>query len=458
MSVIPKDSIKVIAEMVGVPNLSDDVSSSMAPDVEYRMREIVQEAIKFMKHSKRTKLTTEDINNALKLRNLETLYGYSAKEPLRFQRASKDLFFIEDREIEFQEIINNPLPKCPRDTTLGAHWLAVEGVTPPIPQNSINGEYSIKKRKATTGATSTTTASGVKVKPLVKHVLSKELQLYYEKVVLIIRGMDQDLIETAIESLAKDPGLHPLLPYFLQFISEEVTRNLQNLTLLNYLLRMIQAILDSIYFNVEPYLNQMMPPILTCLVGKQLCENSDQNHWALRDFAAKLLTTICSRYGDSYSALEPRINKTLLKALLDPSKPFSTHYGAIIGASYLGERAIKKILLPNLSFYMKHLESGLNSDDKVKQMEAKKCHDALIRAASLYFQRMKDKSKQYGVVSNGTKSVESTKTDKEDVIMEELSVENETLSPNDVKILYDELFAIFGDNFARAVTQEPLKS
>ena len=51
--------------------MSNEVASAMAPDVEYRVREIAQEAIKFMKHSKRQKLTTEDVNNALRLRNVE---------------------------------------------------------------------------------------------------------------------------------------------------------------------------------------------------------------------------------------------------------------------------------------------------------------------------------------------------------------------------------------------------
>jgi transcription initiation factor TFIID subunit 6 len=50
---------------------SDDVVANLAPDVEYRLREIIQEALKFVRHSRRTTLTTEDVNNALRVKNVE---------------------------------------------------------------------------------------------------------------------------------------------------------------------------------------------------------------------------------------------------------------------------------------------------------------------------------------------------------------------------------------------------
>ena len=128
MSLLPKESIKVIAEMNCI-NLSDEVAHALAPDVEYRIREItqargecwgsiaiffayrhsppvsslnapslLQEALKFMRHAKRCEnsyrvqsaragvvpdrpnatvryiLTNDDVNHALSVRNLEALY------------------------------------------------------------------------------------------------------------------------------------------------------------------------------------------------------------------------------------------------------------------------------------------------------------------------------------------------------------------------------------------------
>jgi hypothetical protein len=42
MGLLPKDSIKIIAEAAGVSSLPDEVAAAMASDVEYRIREITQ--------------------------------------------------------------------------------------------------------------------------------------------------------------------------------------------------------------------------------------------------------------------------------------------------------------------------------------------------------------------------------------------------------------------------------
>jgi len=52
------------------------------------------------------------------------------------------------RELDFNEIMNAPLPPCPLDTTITTHWLAVEGVQPAIRQNpSPEGEIPLSFRR-----------------------------------------------------------------------------------------------------------------------------------------------------------------------------------------------------------------------------------------------------------------------------------------------------------------------
>lgn len=42
MSIVPKETIEVIAQSIGIANLAPDVALALAPDVEYRLREIMQ--------------------------------------------------------------------------------------------------------------------------------------------------------------------------------------------------------------------------------------------------------------------------------------------------------------------------------------------------------------------------------------------------------------------------------
>ncbi|KAM0863742.1 hypothetical protein ACQ4PT_044383 [Festuca glaucescens] len=105
MSIVPKETIEVIAQSVGISNLPADVSAALAPDAEYRLRELMQEAIKCTRHAKRTVLTANDVDSALSLRNVESVYGFASDDPLWFKRdlGHMDLFYFDDREVDFKE-------------------------------------------------------------------------------------------------------------------------------------------------------------------------------------------------------------------------------------------------------------------------------------------------------------------------------------------------------------------
>ena len=49
MSIVPKETIEVIAQSIGISNFSPDVAPALATDVEYRVREIMQVATQFVR-------------------------------------------------------------------------------------------------------------------------------------------------------------------------------------------------------------------------------------------------------------------------------------------------------------------------------------------------------------------------------------------------------------------------
>ncbi|CAD6342639.1 unnamed protein product [Miscanthus lutarioriparius] len=294
MSIVPKETIEVIAQSVGIPSLGADVAVALAPDVEYRLREIMQESIKCMRHAKRTVLTADDVDSALGLRNVEPVYGFASGDPLRFKRAvgHKDLFYLDDREVDFKEIIEAPLPKAPLDTSVVAHWLAIEGVQPAIPENpAIDAIVPPTENKRSEHGKYD--GLPVDVKLPVKHVLSRELQMYFDKIAeLTMSRSDTSLFKEALVSLAKDSGLHPLVPYFSYFIVDEVTRSLGDLPVLFALMRVVQSLLRNPHIHIEPYLHQLMPSMITCIVAKRLGHRLSDDHWELRDFSANLVASI----------------------------------------------------------------------------------------------------------------------------------------------------------------------
>ncbi|VDM37187.1 unnamed protein product [Hydatigera taeniaeformis] len=74
-----------------------------------------------------------------------------------------------------------------------------------------------------------------------------------------------------------------------------------NLAILIYLVRLTKALVDNPNVSLKAYLQNLVPGIITCSLCRQVCAKPiTDNHWALRDFAAKQLVAICNKSGVAY--------------------------------------------------------------------------------------------------------------------------------------------------------------
>lgn len=390
-SVWNPDNIRDVAESVGLAALSPDAVNHLTRDVEFRLSQVLAEAIKHMRRARRTTMHTKDISLALRTLDVEPLYGYDSTRPLRFGEAimgpGQPLFYVEDEEVDFEKLINAPLPRVPREITFTAHWLAIEGVQPTIPQNPTQTEVASRETSllpkgpgANPHLAATAGADNVSIKPLVKHVLSKELQLFFEQVcIALLDEVNPENGAAALAALREDPGIHQLVPYFVQYVAEKVTHSMKSLFVLGQMLHLVESLLQNSHLYMAPYAASLVPPVLTCLVGRKLgggtnASNGSANflatltngaseaaasrppqlpaHYPLRDLAASILVSLTRpTFSNSTPTLKPRVARSLLKHLLSgTTQTLGTYYGAIRGLSTIAKaEGTRQLLLPNLA-------------------------------------------------------------------------------------------------------------
>ncbi|XP_011064426.1 PREDICTED: transcription initiation factor TFIID subunit 6-like isoform X2 [Acromyrmex echinatior] len=398
---LSQESIKVIAESIGVGNFPDEAAKDLAEDVSYRLKEIVQDAAKFMRHGKRQRMTAHDIDHALKIKNIEPTYGFFAKDHIPFRFASgggRELHFVEEKEIDLNEIVatagGQSWPKLPLEITLRAHWLCIDGVQPTIPENpppvskdaqkleSVDPTIKLSSKNQNIGvgkpggggkSQKLRNIETVHVKQLATHELSVEQQLYYKEITEACVGSDEARRAEALQSLSADPGLHEMLARMCTFIAEGVRVNVvqNHLALLIYLMRMVKALLDNPSLYLEKYLHELIPSVATCIVSRQLCMRPEvDNHWALRDFASRLMAQICKNFNTSTNNVQTRVTRMFSQALAKNNQtPLASLYGAIEGLCELGPEVIKALVIPKIKSISERIESciegqGLSSVDK----------------------------------------------------------------------------------------------
>ncbi|KAK5656715.1 hypothetical protein OQA88_4262 [Cercophora sp. LCS_1] len=388
-----QDNVRDVAESIGI-SLADDPLRILTQDVEYRIGQVIIEALRFMRAAGRTTLTVQDVSQALRVLDVEPLYGYESTRPLRYGEASlgpgQPLFYIDDEEVDFEKLINAPLPKVPRDITFTAHWLAVEGVQPSIPQNPTTAETSSKELLPKGPGANPALAAlagndNVSFRPSVKHIVSKELILYFDKIQAAILDDDPDdektrLRAAALNSVRADPGLHQLLPYFVAFITDLVTHRLDDLFVLRQVMELAEAVIQNPHVFLDPYASALSAPVLTCLMSRKL-GGSDQgmdaikDQYRLRELAASLLGTIARKYSKTNASLRPKLTRTCLKYFFDPTRNPAVHYGAISGLSAAGgPEAVRVLVLPNMKDFDASILQPLQEKGESSRIE----FDALV--------------------------------------------------------------------------------
>lgn len=352
------EMVQNVGLSVGITEIDKHVAGSLALDTESRIREVIQDALKFMRHGKRKKLNPDDITFALSGKNVQPIYGFGGNDPSTYSRVeqTEDLFYIDAPIVTSESLISEPI-QAVKEPNFCAHWFAIQG------QQLYEREKKDQARKRKKPVR--------EIRARVQHNLSKESQKYYETLQNCIERGYWDICSHICNSLRQDAGLNQLLPYlvsyFSQIVSDELEGENPHMLRLSWIVRVIDSVVSSntLASGVEPYLDQLFTPLMSVMVCERVCSNpATENHFQLRELAASVLAKLLRLFDRKHPQNRVRMTAKLQEALRDCKRPLSTHYGCLVGLEAFGVQTIETVLMPIIEPYLESLQPLLEQKKK----------------------------------------------------------------------------------------------
>ena len=249
-----------------------------------------------------------------------------------------DEWVIEDTMMNLEEYLDKAAVSPPLDISLHSHWLAITGQRPDVPENQAGLPVDTSPQQLS--------SSDPKVITSVTHQLSSEQQLFYNAFLICLsRG---EHFSGFLQSLGNDSSLSQLLPYLTRSFYTTVMET-NELDKLARAMDLMGALCSNPYLNVEAYLHQVMPALLSGLLRSGI---DDDKHWSYRRKSAHILSSVVNRYMEAFEDLKQKTLEFLGATALDLTRKADTCYGALYGIIAFGPPAVHCVLVPNLDFFL----------------------------------------------------------------------------------------------------------
>lgn len=272
---------------------------------------------------------------------------------------------LEDPVLDLGEVMEKTEVEVPLDVTLHSHWLLINGIRPDIPENQAGLPMDNSSHQLST-------SEDPKVITSVIHQLSSEQQLYYNAFLSSLsRG---DHFPGFRQSLSSDSSLSQLIPYLTRSLYT-ITMQTCDLDQLDRAMDLMGALCSNPYLNIEAYLHQVMPALLSGLLRSGLTEDQ---HWAYRRKSAFIIAEVVNRYMETFEDLKQRTLEFLATTALDKARKTDTIYGALYGIIAFGPAAVQALIVPNIRAWLEPVEQ--QNGYQVEDMQTGRLREALIEA------------------------------------------------------------------------------
>ena len=318
--------IDTVANELGIENLERKLVVELEQSIKNEVQLIIQDSIKFAKHSYRKRLLSSDIECTLRMKNSPPIIGCNdghtafydpndgGTDSKSSKKANSNIMVKEDRFVTLHHLQHRSPPHKPGPLSVIVSWLAING--------TVLGQAA--KRKDLLSRIPKISAAPrphkIEIAAIQCHDISKEQQLFFEVLRNTVVKGDAATLGVFLSILQhSDAGLARLVPRIVQFVAESVrntvnSAELMDLQFLRGLMSIAEALVRSRYLcgYLENYLQQFMPPVLTCCLKENLSVSPTENHWTLRTKSAQIVQRVLDHFGKRFPRVRTKVIRTLI--------------------------------------------------------------------------------------------------------------------------------------------------
>ncbi|KAK4310028.1 hypothetical protein Pmani_018383 [Petrolisthes manimaculis] len=348
------ESIITWGEAAGVSDLPQDIAKVIAADVTYHLRQTLSVCGQFLRHSKRRRLTPDDVNRVLKWMDVPPVLGYQGSEAAEWQMIPEVGVHI------------------PHDPTVNLASTSLSGDIFHQPGSPcVRGEWAF-----ISGHTLVKSEQGGEMVPA-PLPLSPEHQQYYQRLFSVIVGPSNDLFKMMCEDVSKSPGMNSLVGPIVGGIMRGTQRAKHKSCILRRILLIIRALLLNphlhfvhLYYGPQNYMRDIVNVLVFCTITERKTPKETQ---MIRGLACNVLLQVVSREPGCRGTWETVVN-SLGGVVASSSRPWGQHVGALMGLLTLGAPALLNSLTPIARPYYNRLSQAMKQSHTPYSRDAIDAH------------------------------------------------------------------------------------
>lgn len=232
--------IETVANELGIENLDRKLVTELEHSIKNEIQLIIQDSIKFARHSYRKTLLASDIQCTLNMKNSPPIigcnYGHTSfydpnegkdskneQQRTSVSKANSNIMIKEDRFMTLHDLQHQSPPHKPGPISVIVSWLAIDGKV--LGQAAKRKDLLSRIPKISTKHR----PHKIEIAPIQCHDISKEQQLFFEVLRNTVVKGDSATLSVFLDILQhSDAGLARLVPRIVCFIAQSVKDNVNS--------------------------------------------------------------------------------------------------------------------------------------------------------------------------------------------------------------------------------------